>query len=126
MTRRRRMLVGLLAIVVLLPAAHAAPPPPAAVEIEYLLSLVGSSGCEFNRNGSWYDAAQAEKHLRYKYEYLVAHDRVATAEEFIERAATKSSLSGQPYLLRCGDAKVVTFESWLRAALARYRLSGGH
>ena len=123
MKTRRWVLVGLIATAILLPAAHAQPLPQAAVEIDYLLGLVGSSGCEFNRNGTWYDSKRAQEHLRFKYEYLATHARVLTAEEFIERAATKSSLSGQPYRLRCGGGKIVTSEAWLRAALARYRLT---
>ncbi len=75
MKTRRWVLVGLIATAILLPAAHAEPPPQAAVEIDYLLGLVGSSGCEFNRNGTWYDSKRAQEHLRYKYEYLATHDQ---------------------------------------------------
>lgn len=126
MITRRWVLAGLIATAILRPAARAEPPPQAAAEIDYLLWLVGSSGCEFNRNGTWYDSKRAQEHLRLKYEYLVSHDRVATAEDFIERAATRSSLSGRPYLLRCDGGKVVTSEAWLRAALAHHRLPGAH
>ena len=41
-----------------------APAPAAAqAEIAHLLSKVGSSGCEFFRNGSWYGAQQAQAFL---------------------------------------------------------------
>jgi hypothetical protein len=125
MKTRRWVLAGVIATMVL-PAGRAEPSPQAMIEIDYLLGLVGSARCEFNRNGTWYGSTRAQEHLRSKYEYLAAHGRVVTAEEFIERAATKSSRSGQPYLLRCGGGKVVTSESWLRAALARYRVTAAH
>jgi hypothetical protein len=114
---------GLIVAAALLPCASAEPVSPATAEIDYLLKFVGSSACDFNRNGTWYDSKQAEAHLRLKYEYLTAHGGLTTAERFIERVATKSSLSGRPYLLRCGDGKIVTSESWLRSALAHYRAS---
>jgi len=52
---------------------------------------------------------------------LAARDRINTAEDFIEEAATQSSLSGQPYQIRCGGHDVVTSNQWLRDVLARYR-----
>ena len=75
-------------------SARGEPPPAARVEIEYLLQHVGTSGCEFYRNGSWYDAGRAESHLRDKYKYLDARHQINSTEDFIDRAATKSSLSG--------------------------------
>lgn len=123
MSKQWPAVLGLIVAMTMLPGARAEPPPRAQAEITLLLALVGSSGCRFFRNGTWYDAARAQEHLRFKYEYLAAHDRVASADDFIERAATRSSLSGQPYLLLCGSGKPVASEEWLRAALARYRSS---
>jgi hypothetical protein len=98
----------------------------AQTEINYLLGFVESSGCEFYRNGSWYDSKSAQAHLRYKYEMLAAADRITTAEDFIEKAATKSSLSGRPYQVRCGGGEAVTSNQWLRDVLTRYRTFGAH
>jgi len=113
--------LGLLVGLVLLAVASAAPPAIAQSEINYLLGFVGSSGCELYRNGSWYDSKRAQAHLRSKYEMLAAQDRINTAEDFIETAATKSSLSGQPYQVRCRGSEAVTSNQWLRDVLARYR-----
>jgi hypothetical protein len=41
--------------------------------------------------------------------------------DFIEEAATKSSMSGRPYLMRCAGGAPVTTNQWLREALERYR-----
>ena len=107
------------------PAAHAAPPAIAVAEINYLLDFVDRSGCKFYRNGSWYDAKAAAAHLRDKYAYLARGDRIQTAEDFIEQAASKSSLSGLPYQVRCSGQEAVTSNEWLRDLLARYRAHAG-
>jgi len=121
MSRLLQAILGLLLVVALLPAARAAPPASAQAEINYLLQFVENSGCEFYRNGSWFDAAKAQAHLREKYELLANGDQINSAEDFIEQTATKSSLSGQPYKVRCGGGEPVTTNQWLRAALVALR-----
>lgn len=68
-------------------------------KIEALLSLVEmSSDASFIRNGSEYDAKSATKFLRGKWQ---AHAKeIATAEDFIAKAATRSSTTGMPYIIR--------------------------
>ena len=91
-------------------------------EIDYLLRFIGDSGCEFNRNGTWHDAKAAREHVRFKYEFLLAQDRINATEDFIEQAATKSSiLFGQPYTVRCDGDPPVLSSLWLSRELARYR-----
>ena len=105
----------------LAPVGRAAPPAIAQTEINYLLGFIENSACEFLRNGSWYDAKKAAAHLRNKYQILATADRIQTAEDFIEAAGTRSSLSGQPYQVRCSGDKTVTTNQWLRDILARHR-----
>lgn len=107
--------LGLVAV------GRAAPPQIAQTEVNYLLGSIENSTCEFFRNGSWYDGRKAAAHLRDKYALLAAEDRVRTAEDFIEEAATTSSASGQPYQVRCSGGKAVPTNPWLRDMLARYR-----
>jgi hypothetical protein len=107
------------------PAAESAPPAIAQSEINHLLGFIEQSGCEFYRNGSWYVSKQAAAHLRDKYEYLAAKGLIQSAEDFIVQAATKSSLSGKAYAIKCGSGPVMTTDQWLRDALARYRSSPG-
>jgi len=102
-------------------AARAEPGMRVAVEVNFLLGYVEGAGCAFNRNGTWYDSRAAQAHLRDKYNYLAARGLVNTTEDFIERAATASSLSGQPYEVRCGGKAIVTTNQWLRDELARFR-----
>lgn len=104
--------------------AHAAPQPAAREEIVHLVGYLKASGCQFNRNGSWHDAGDASRHLQRKYDYLLKRDLVATSEDFIDRAASQSSITGKPYQVRCGATAPVASAAWLKAELARYR--GAH
>src|SRR5271165_6035603 len=104
-----------------MPAAHAAA-SVAEVEINHLLGLIERSGCEFFRNGTWYDAQRAQAHLRAKYDALAANNQIKTAEDFIEKAASKSSMSGQPYQIRCGGGAAMPTSQWFSTALANYRI----
>jgi Family of unknown function (DUF5329) len=103
--------------------AVAQPMERTQVEIDFLLQYVEVSGCEFYRNGTWHDSGRAREHLTSKYEYLAARDRIRTAEDFIDQAASKSSLSGRAYEVRCGACPTVTTSEWLSGVLARYRKS---
>ena len=101
--------------------AHSATPDTAQREIDHLLGYVKGSNCEFYRNGKWYGPAKAETHLRGKYESLDKINLIVSAEDFVEKVATKSSWSGQPYQMKCGDQAAVSTQQWLHDELARYR-----
>ncbi|MGA8004813.1 MAG: DUF5329 domain-containing protein [Burkholderiales bacterium] len=107
--------------VAIVPTARAEPPAAVRQEIAYLLRHVAESGCEFKRNGTWSDAKAAEAHVRLKYDYLLRWSRIDTTQDFIDKAATGSSLSGQPYLVKCADNLTLASSVWLRKALGRYR-----
>lgn len=124
MNRWLPAVLGLITGLGLLPAVRAAPPSMAQTEINYLIGFIGNSGCEFYRNGSWHDSKAAETHLREKYAMLEASDQIRSSEDFIERVATKSSLSGRPYQIRCSGGEVLTTNQWLYRVLARFRASG--
>ncbi|MFZ2753906.1 MAG: DUF5329 domain-containing protein [Lysobacteraceae bacterium] len=102
-------------------AATAAPTAKAQHEIDALIAGLGSSGCEFERNGSWHDAKTARAHLQKKYDYLRKRDMTDTAELFIERAASKSSMSGKAYRVRCPGKAAEPSERWFRQRLQTLR-----
>jgi len=104
-------------------AAVAEPPAVAQDEIDYLLTTMGASGCEFYRNGSWHGAKAAEAHIRAKYTMGAARNHIGTAEDFIDQAATKSSLTGLAYAVRCGQSPAISTNSWLHELLAQYRIA---
>ena len=119
----RRLLVILLAGLAFLQTADAAQPQAKQTEIAYLLTYIGNSGCDFYRNGSWYDSKRAEDHLRSKYAAISAGGGIDTAEDFIDKTATKSSFSGRAYEVRCNGGDVVSSHDWLIETLSRYRAS---
>jgi Family of unknown function (DUF5329) len=103
-------------------STYAAPVKPTVrAEIDALLAKLDASSCEFNRNGTWYGAAEAKKHLLQKLDYLERRSLVQTTEQFIERAASASSMSGLPYLVRCNKAEPINSKVWLQSVLATMR-----
>lgn len=119
---RGMTLAALLAALAGMPPLHAASLPAAAqAEIETLLARLAASDCQFRRNGSWHTAVEAQAHLRRKLDVLADKGRVASAEQFIERAASQSSVSGQAYLVKCGSQPPVASGVWLRAELQALR-----
>lgn len=103
--------------------ALSAPPREVSREIDHLLHYIERSGCDFYRNGSWYDGRRASAHLRLKYEYLSQRHEIASTEDFIEKAATRSSLTAQLYKVRCTRGAAGPTNPWLVEELARYRAS---
>ncbi len=77
------------------------PTPATKLEIAHLFSHLQESGCQFDRNGTLYDASEAVSHLNMKHQYLLGKGLVASSEDFIERAASESNLSGRVYRVRC-------------------------
>jgi hypothetical protein len=90
-------------------------------EIAHLLQYLEASKCAFYRNGTWHSALEARVHLEQKYKYLQSRSRVSSAEDFLARAATASSVSGLPYQVRCDGQEAVGSAKWLGTELARYR-----
>ena len=112
----------LLALALAAPlVARAGPTPDVLRDVEHLLGYIEKSGCEFYRNGTWSDAKTAQGHVRMKYETLARQAKVVTAKDFIEKAASESSLSGSPYQIRCGANPAVLSRVWLSEELARYQ-----
>lgn len=101
--------------------AHAAPSTDARREITQLIGSLDGSQCQFQRNGSWYGPAEARSHLQRKYDYLLKKDMVDTAEQFIERAASRSSMSGKAYRIRCPGQPEQTSAAWFGARLQALR-----
>ena len=88
---------------------------------EDLLTKLQASGCQFNRNGSWYTGSEAKAHLLRKLEYVEGKGTVQSTEHFIELAASKSSFSGRSYQVRCGGQAPVASQVWLIQQLAVVR-----
>jgi hypothetical protein len=90
-------------------------------EVSHLLQYLEASKCAFYRNGTWHDSHEARVHLEQKYTNLKSGSGAISAEDFVARAATASSISGTPYLVRCDGKEPVASANWLEAELRRYR-----
>ncbi len=102
-------------------AAAAVPAPVAEREVDALLAALQASPCRFQRNGSWYPAAEATAHLQRKYDYLRKRDLAASAEQFIERGASRSSSSGKAYRVACPGQPEQDAATWFAQQLAALR-----
>jgi hypothetical protein len=106
-------------------AASAA--PSAKVEnakIEALISHIdGLSDASFIRNDKSYDARSAAKFLRGKWQAQAKE--IHSATEFIDKAATLSSTTGKPYLIRMKNGNEVTCASYLKSELKKLEAGGG-
>jgi Family of unknown function (DUF5329) len=116
----RRLLASLLLALACV-GVTATPTPAAHAEIEHLLTYLRDSGCRFHRNGAWHEAPAAAQHLRDKFEVMRQRGMIGSAESFIDRGASSSSMSGKPYLVRCGEAAPQPSGPWLHAELKRHR-----
>jgi len=92
-------------------------------EITQLLDRIEASNCSFGRNGDWYPPGEARKHLQMKLDYMVKRNMLGSTEDFISKAATASSVSGQAYQIRCGAEAPIASATWLTAELKRIRTS---
>lgn len=106
------------------PSSAAEPGPAAKVEVSALLTRLAASGCTFQRNGSWYNAAEARAHLEKKYQYLLDKQQLASAEDFVAMAATRSSMSGKPYVVKCGNQEQPS-AAWMGEQLKSVRAPQG-
>ncbi|EMY61990.1 DUF5329 family protein [Leptospira terpstrae] len=93
-------------------------------KIEKLLKRVGKIQGSFIRNGDSHTAEEAEKHLRYKLQEaknsIFAPDpKEWTAKLFIEKIASKSFLTGTPYLIKTSDGKETKSSDWLFTELGK-------
>ena len=117
----RSISVAVLAL--LAASALMALPVPASqrAEIDALMAALQTSACEFNRNDSWHNAADAKIHLLRKLDYFEGKNSVQSTEQFIELAASKSSLSGRAYQVKCRGAAPVDSNIWLNRQLKLMR-----
>mgnify|MGYP001073101015 CR=1 FL=1 len=96
--------------------------PSAAEEklIDTLIQRVSKmNAMVFLRNGNEYNAADAAKHMQAKYDYF--KKELATAEDFIERCASRSEMTGQAYKVKLNDGAVRDANEFLNSELRALR-----
>jgi hypothetical protein len=88
-------------------------------KIQYLIASVEAlEGARFIRNGREYDTRAASKHLRLKLK--IVGDKIRTAEDFISLCASKSSMTGEPYLIRLAGGSTVKSEVFFKDKLKTF------
>jgi len=97
---------------------------PLETTIAFLLHRIETADATFIRNGQAHTPQEAVAHVRSKYEHFKA--QIKTPEDFIRLSATKSLLTGQPYLVRARDGTEVQLSVWLTNALREHRANDGN
>jgi Family of unknown function (DUF5329) len=117
MNYTRRLAVGCVVSCLITPALLASTSTLSETEkIEALLKHIeGLKGATFIRNGTPATATAAANHLRAKWKS--AGHQVKTAAEFIEKIASRSSVSGQPYTIRLADGTETPSGDYLKKQL---------
>ncbi|MBP9186718.1 MAG: DUF5329 domain-containing protein [Bacteroidia bacterium] len=86
-------------------------------KIESLIAFIAKQDGVFIRNGSEYTPGQAAEHLRMKWKK--GGSAIKTAEIFIDKLATSSSMSGKPYQIKFKNGRSINLAALLRAELKR-------
>jgi hypothetical protein len=106
-------------LLVICNAVSARAAEPLETTIAFLLHRIETADAAFIRNGQTHTPQEAAAHVRAKYEHF--KEQIKTPEDFIQLAATKSLLTGQPYLVRTRDGKEMPLTAWLSNALWEHR-----
>jgi hypothetical protein len=87
-------------------------------KIERLIKYIaGMRNAVFIRNGSEHSPSEAAEHLKLKRKK--AGSSIKTAREFIEKCATKSSMTGEAYSIKFADGRQRRSREVLTEELAR-------
>ena len=77
----------------------------------------------FMRNGDEHSAADAAKHMKAKFDHF--KDEIVTAEDFIDRCASRSEMTGKPYQVKLHNGAVKDAQEFLNAELRTLRKGNG-
>ncbi|MBO6557093.1 MAG: DUF5329 family protein [Pseudomonadales bacterium] len=81
-----------------------------ASDIKRLIQAVEISGCTFMRNGKAHASKESGKHISRKYAHF--EDDIDSIESFVALTATKSLISGKPYVVQCENT-VTSSSEWM-------------
>ncbi|MBT2322180.1 DUF5329 family protein [Variovorax paradoxus] len=125
--QHRRQWLGFTALALLPALAPSAMATPSAEEHKLIAALIGwvrgMSTMTFMRNGEPHDAAEAAEHMQAKYEHF--RKEIVTAEDFIDRCASRSEVTGKPYMVKLADGKLHDANGFLMGELRAMRRRGG-
>jgi len=88
-------------------------------KIEWLIAEIESMDqVEFIRNGKEYSSKDAARHMRLKWEE--AGKLIRTVDDFVDICASRSWLSGKPYLIRYPDGSIIQSFIFFRRLLQEF------
>ncbi|WGT62535.1 DUF5329 family protein [Variovorax paradoxus] len=109
------LLLGSLAVL-----AQAAPSASEQKLIDTLIQRVSQmKTVTFMRNGKEHDADDAAKHMQAKFDHF--KDEIATAEDFIDRCASRSEMTGKAYQVKMPNGSLKDAKEFLNAELRTLR-----
>jgi hypothetical protein len=117
MRRRLVLLSGSLQLAATAPAGDAMPEGERARVDRLILYVESRTDVAFVRNGTAYTSRDAATFLRGKMDRMGRG--VTTAQQFVEQIASKSSTSGEPYMIRHADGRVEHSAKFLGEELKR-------
>jgi len=116
-------LVSLLPLMALARLAHAT---PSAEEHKLITALIDRvqkmSTMKFMRNGDEHSSIDAAEHMEAKYKYF--KDEIVTADDFIDRCASRSEVTGKPYMVKLANGKTHDANAFLKQELRALRRPG--
>ncbi len=98
---------------------YSQPNSKAEQTIQHLLNRVSNSSLIFVRNNQQHSARDAAEHINSKYQHF--KDDIKTPEDFIDKCASKSLLSGRYYQVIDKLGNTIRTRDWLMAELVAYR-----
>jgi len=103
---------------------RAEPPLTENQKIERLIAtILDLERATFVRNGTTHTSREAADHLRSKW--AAQADDVKTARDFIDKVASRSTLSGETYRIQFPDGAEIDSAEFLRKRLEELEAAGG-
>ena len=112
--------IAITAFLLLLPSgSHGGQTTFVDQAVQHLIAHVAASDLTFIRNNDQFTGKEAADHMEKKYAYF--REKIKTPEDFIELCATRSLISGKPYLVINEKGAMISTNEWLRTELVAYR-----
>jgi hypothetical protein len=88
-------------------------------EVEHLLKFLRGSDCRMTRNGKAHNGEEAARYVQRKYDHF--RNEISSTEDFIELAASQSTISGKSYQVQCPGEPNRPSRDWLLQELGAFR-----
>lgn len=112
----KKCLCVIIALLMSLPAFAKLSPHEEARINAMLTALAQKQDLTFIRNGDAHNCEEAVSHLRLKLSNT--RNRIDTAEQFIDKVASSSSISGKPYIVKIPGKSDENAKRYLHALIA--------